>query len=180
MPGTAAAGRTTGPLGSLSLPSGPLEYLADGFPGQAVLHRQGGARDFRVLVRIGDDLFVAHALRISVVSNHPALGKDGVGLLRLLTNAAVMGDQTLTLRKAWAVYDRWLEDPRVEFNPEPRNIDLGFRQTLQPFASKPATKWVGDGWLLAFAKGTQATLVTFDRGLYEFARKQGHAVTIPE
>lgn len=102
-----------------------------------------------------------------------------IGLLRLLTNGAVMGDQTLTLRKAWSVYDRWLEDPRVEFNPEPRNIDTAFRQTLEPFASKPATKWVGDGWLLAFARGTQATLITFDRGLYEFARKQGHDVAMP-
>ena len=37
-----------------------------------------------------------------------------VGLLRLLTNISIMGDQTLTLRKAWGVYDRWLEDPRVE------------------------------------------------------------------
>ena len=45
---------------SLSLPSSPLEYLADGFPAQAVLH-QRGARDFRVLVRIGDNLFVALA-----------------------------------------------------------------------------------------------------------------------
>lgn len=34
-----------------------------------------------------------------------------IGLLRLLTNTSVMGDQTLTLRKAWNVYDRWLEDP---------------------------------------------------------------------
>jgi hypothetical protein len=43
-----------------------------------------------------------------------------IGLLRLLTNVSVMGDQTLTLRKAWGVYDRWLEDPRVEMYPEPR------------------------------------------------------------
>ena len=43
-----------------------------------------------------------------------------LGILRLLTNKAVMGDETLTLRQAWSVYDRWLEDPRVEFYPEPR------------------------------------------------------------
>jgi hypothetical protein len=48
-------------LVSLGLPSIPLEYLADGFPAQAVLHCQAGARDFRVLARIGDDLFVALA-----------------------------------------------------------------------------------------------------------------------
>ena len=40
-----------------------------------------------------------------------------LGFLRLITNATVMGDQTLTLRKAWGVYDRWLEDSRVEFYP---------------------------------------------------------------
>lgn len=46
-----------------------------------------------------------------------------IGLLRLLTNIAVMGDQTLILRKAWGIYDRWLEDPPVEFYPEPRNLE---------------------------------------------------------
>ncbi|MGD0831073.1 MAG: hypothetical protein ABR907_09035 [Terracidiphilus sp.] len=46
-----------------------------------------------------------------------------LGLLRLLTNTAVMGDQTLTLSKAWDVYDRWLADPRVDFYPESRNLE---------------------------------------------------------
>jgi hypothetical protein len=102
-----------------------------------------------------------------------------LGLLRLLTNTAVMGDETLTLRKAWAVYDRWLQDPRVEFYPEPRNVDAGFRLATGPFASKAATKWVGDCWLLAFAKASQARLVTFDRALHHFAQKQGHRAVIP-
>jgi toxin-antitoxin system PIN domain toxin len=102
-----------------------------------------------------------------------------IGLLRLLSNTSVMGDQTLTLRKAWGVYDRWLQDPRVEFYPEPRNFDAGFRQATEPFAARPASKWVGDCWLLACAAGNQATLVTFDRALYDFARKQGHPAVIP-
>lgn len=67
-----------------------------------------------------------------------------IGLLRLLTNVSVMGDQTLTLRKAWGVYDRWLEDPRVELYPEPRNLDTGFRQTTEAFAARQAPKAVGD------------------------------------
>ena len=102
-----------------------------------------------------------------------------IGLLRLLTNAAVMGDQTLTLRNAWAVYDRWLEDPRVEFYPEPRGIDAMFREATKPFAARQASKWVGDCWLLACAAELRATLVTFDRALYQFARKQGHPAVIP-
>src|SRR5687768_14606077 len=52
-----------------------------------------------------------------------------IGLLRLLTSPSVMGGQTLALKKAWNVYDRWQEDPRVEFYPEPRDIDLVFRET---------------------------------------------------
>jgi predicted nucleic acid-binding protein len=49
-----------------------------------------------------------------------------VGLLRLLTNQAAMGEQTLTLQRAWGVYDRWLDDPRVELYPEPRGLDAEF------------------------------------------------------
>ena len=103
-----------------------------------------------------------------------------LGLLRLLTNSAVMGDQTLTLREAWAVYDRWLQDPRVEFYPEPRNLEAAFRQATQPFAAKQASKWVGDCWLLAFAEAARAQLVTFDRALLDFARKQGNKAVLPD
>lgn len=102
-----------------------------------------------------------------------------IGLLRLLTNQAAMGEQILTLRNAWSVYDRWIEDPRVEFYPEPRGLDAGFREATAPFAGKPAFKWVGDCYLLAYAKHSHATLVTFDRVLCELAQKQGNAAIIP-
>jgi hypothetical protein len=102
-----------------------------------------------------------------------------LGLLRLLTNTAVMGEQTLTLRKAWAVYDRWLQDPRVEFCSEPRQAESSFRQATEPFAAKTATKWVGDCWLLAFAQATHSRLVTFDQALHDFARKQGNSTILP-
>ncbi|HEY7855144.1 MAG TPA: TA system VapC family ribonuclease toxin [Terriglobales bacterium] len=102
-----------------------------------------------------------------------------VGLLRLLASTAVMGDRALTLRKAWSVYDRWLEDPRMEYFPEPRNLDSRFRQTTEPFAAKPATKAVGDCFLLAYAQELNATLVTFDRALHQFSRQHGHAAVIP-
>lgn len=102
-----------------------------------------------------------------------------LGLLRLLTNTAVMGDETLTLGEAWAVYDRWLQDPRVEFYPEPRHVDAGFRRATEPFADKAAAKWVGDCWLLAYAEAAQARLVTFDQALCEFALKQGRRAVVP-
>jgi toxin-antitoxin system PIN domain toxin len=102
-----------------------------------------------------------------------------IGLLRLLANESVMGQQTLTLRKAWAVYDRWLADPRVEFYPEPRDLDSAFRDATSSFAAKPATKWVGDCYLLAYAKCTGSTLVTFDRGLHQLARREHCDTIIP-
>jgi toxin-antitoxin system PIN domain toxin len=102
-----------------------------------------------------------------------------IGLLRLLANSAVMGDQVLKLREAWQVYDRWLEDPRVEFSPEPRGVDSTFRKMTRPLASLPAAKAIGDCWLLAFSAEIPATLVTFDNALYGLAKKQGLAAVIP-
>jgi len=102
-----------------------------------------------------------------------------IGLLRLLTNRSVMGDQTLTLQQAWSIYDRWLQDSCVEFYPEPQDANKIFRQITKPYSTKLASNAVGDCWLLAFAVGVQATLVTFDRALHEFARKQHRAVIIP-
>jgi uncharacterized protein len=95
-----------------------------------------------------------------------------LGLLRLLTNQSVMGEQTLVLREAWDVYDHWLEDPRVEFYPEPSGLEAGFREATAPFAGKAVPKSIGDCYLLTYAKHSQATLATFDRALYNLARKQ--------
>lgn len=67
----------------------------------------------------------------------------------------------------------------MEFYPEPRNIDAGFSEVTEPFAARQASKAVGDCWLLAYAKELQATLVTFDRALHDFAKKQSHSAVIP-
>lgn len=102
-----------------------------------------------------------------------------IGLLRLLTNQIVMGERTLTLERAWSAYDRWLGDPRVKFHPEPRYLDAAFRQTTEAFLGQPATKWIGDCYLLAFAKDSGATFVTYDKALLALARKQHCAAIIP-
>jgi predicted nucleic acid-binding protein len=102
-----------------------------------------------------------------------------IGLLRLLTNRSAMEEQTLTIRKAWTVYDRWIEDPRVEFHAEPSGIEVVFRHTTGPFGTQPASKWVGDCYLLAYAKHIRASLVAFDTALYAFAHQHGHAAVMP-
>jgi uncharacterized protein len=117
----------------------------------------------------------------SVPGNHHLIFSryTQVGLLRLLTNPAIMAGQTLTLRKAWQVYDRWLEDSRVGFYPEPRGVDAAFRQLTEPLAEQVPSKWVGDCWLLAYAREIEATLVTFDRKLFEYSRKQACPAIMP-
>ena len=102
-----------------------------------------------------------------------------VGLLRLLTNEAVMGAETLTLRRAWEVYDGWVNDPRVEFYPESPSLDVTLREATAPFAARRASKSIGDCYLLAFAKESQASLVTFDKALLGIARKRGYAAIAP-
>lgn len=91
-----------------------------------------------------------------------------------------MGNAVLTVGQAWQVYDDWLADPRVDFYPETRDLEATFRRLTSQFASQKAAKAVGDCWLLAFAMGINAALVTFDRGLYDLSRKQGHAAVIPQ
>jgi uncharacterized protein len=102
-----------------------------------------------------------------------------IGLLRLLTNASVMGPATMTLRRAWDTYDAWLRDPRVEFYPEPFAAEAAFRDATAPFETKPASKWIGDCYLLAYAKECGATLVTFDRALLNSGRHRGYPVIVP-
>jgi predicted nucleic acid-binding protein len=67
----------------------------------------------------------------------------------------------------------------VEFYPEPWGFDAAFREALAPFAARAASKWVGDCYLLAFSKMSEAALVTFDKALRDGARKLGHPVIVP-
>jgi toxin-antitoxin system PIN domain toxin len=86
-----------------------------------------------------------------------------LGLLRLLTAEAVMGDEVMTQPQAWAAYDQWLQDSRIGFMEEPADTETRFRALTR--LRQPATKDWADSYLAAFATIGQLTLVTFDRGL---------------
>lgn len=87
-----------------------------------------------------------------------------IGLLRLLTTDAVMGkDEVLSQAAAWRVYDRWLEDDRVLFLEETRNLETRFRALSHEQRSAPKD-W-SDSYLCAFAETAGLRLVTFDRAL---------------
>jgi predicted nucleic acid-binding protein len=102
-----------------------------------------------------------------------------MGFLRLLTNPSIMKEQVLNTSDAWAAFDTWLDDPRVEFYPEPRSMDTAFRQATTVFSRQPASKWIGDCYLLAFARESDTTLVTFDNALHRLAASSGYPCVMP-
>ena len=85
-----------------------------------------------------------------------------LGLLRLLTAEAVMGEDALSQAEAWAVYDRLLADDRIDFVDEPPGLERRFRALTRRHQASPKT-WA-DAYLAAFAEASQLTLVTFDSG----------------
>jgi toxin-antitoxin system PIN domain toxin len=86
-----------------------------------------------------------------------------LGLLRLVTTAAVMDGKPLTMAAAWRVYDRLYEDDRVTFLAEPAGIEKRLREKAATRTASP--KIWADAWLLAFAEAAEGVLVTFDQAL---------------
>ena len=94
-----------------------------------------------------------------------------LGLLRLLTTSSVMSGKPLTMDQAWRIYERFYEDSRVTFLPEPANVELLYRSKATGEFAAP--KLWADAWLLAFAQAAGGTVITFDRAL---ARRGAHCL----
>lgn len=86
-----------------------------------------------------------------------------IGLLRLLTTQAVMGEEVMQQRQAWRVYRRWFDDPRVVFQAEPESSEFESRFEKFSEAPAPSTKLWADAYLAAFAKTCGFAVVTFDK-----------------
>src|SRR5687767_1035347 len=52
-----------------------------------------------------------------------------MGFLRLATNPKANPLQTLTMTRAWEVYDEAMHDPRIAFAVEPEGLESHWRQT---------------------------------------------------
>jgi len=83
------------------------------------------------------------------------------GLLRLLTNRKVMGDDVLSTLGAWKVYDGLLRTNGIVFAAEPDGLELAWREATEYPRSGP-NFWT-DAYLSAFASAADLTIVTFDR-----------------
>ena len=93
-------------------------------------------------------------------------------VLRLLTSAAVMGNDVRKMREAWGLWDKVCADDRVAYLAEPEAIEPEFRRQSGVGTSSPKV-WA-DSYLLAFATVAGLQFVTFDRAL----RSRGSEVFI--
>ena len=96
------------------------------------------------------------------------------GLLRLLTNRRIMGENTLGAVGAWRYYDTLCEDSRVRFAAEPPRLEPLWRESTLLWHIEGPNIWT-DSYLSAFAIAAGFTVVTFDRG---FRHQRGTAVRI--
>ena len=93
-----------------------------------------------------------------------------LGLLRLLSNAAIMGNDVCTIQQAWAIYDMVIEDARFEMVNEPNELEVFLRQYTTSGQVSP--KLWQDAYLAAFARAGRLRLVTFDQGFRKFSGLQ--------
>ena len=76
---------------------------------------------------------------------------------------AVLGDDVITQRQCWAIYDRWIEGVKAVLADEPSGLNEVLR--LRTSMDFPSPKTWTDAYLAAFAEAGDLTLVTFDRAL---------------
>jgi toxin-antitoxin system PIN domain toxin len=84
-----------------------------------------------------------------------------MGLLRLLSNPAIMGDDAVDRSQAWRTFDQLRADERVLWADEPAELDAVWR-AISARDDKSHKLWTDD-YLAAFAQASEATLVTLDR-----------------
>ena len=84
-----------------------------------------------------------------------------IGLLRLLSNPAIMGEDAINRSHAWRIYDQLWADERVVWTDEPAELDAVWR-AISARDDKSHKLWTDD-YLAAFAQAGDGTLITLDR-----------------
>jgi uncharacterized protein len=79
-----------------------------------------------------------------------------MGLLRLLTNAKVMGRQARTQSAAWGIVDQFSRNGRVQYLDEPSGVTAAFRSLTH------RSSWSA-AYIAAVAQCSGLTVATFDR-----------------
>ncbi len=128
--------------------------------------------DVNVWVALTSDIHQFHPHAAAWFAEVPAEGVGmcrvaQMGLLRLITNPAVMGGEPLSQTDAWTACEELLSDERVFFAHD----DVDLTGEWRRFTSAPLTGrnlWT-DAYLAAFAATRGWSLVTFDRAFKRVA-----------
>lgn len=92
-----------------------------------------------------------------------------MALLRLLSNALLMGSSTLRPEQAWDVVDELINDPRILLiDRVPQAHAQHWRANIA--GRQPSPNLWTDAWLAALAQATDCEMTTFDKGFRSFAR----------
>jgi len=83
-----------------------------------------------------------------------------MGLLRLLTQPAVMGEDVLSQQGAWQVYETLRSEAGCSLRAEPAGVESTWK-TLSSREETAHRRWTDD-YLTAFAMESGLELVTFD------------------
>jgi toxin-antitoxin system PIN domain toxin len=86
-----------------------------------------------------------------------------MGLLRLLSNPAIMGEDAVDRSQAWRLFDQLWSDERVLRADEPDELDAVWR-AISARDDKSHKLWTDD-YLAAFAQAGDLALATLDRKL---------------
>jgi toxin-antitoxin system PIN domain toxin len=86
-----------------------------------------------------------------------------MGLLRLLSNPTIMGEDAIDRSQAWRLFDQLWADERVLWADEPDELDAVWR-AISARDDKSHKLWTDD-YLAAFAQVSDLTLATLDRKL---------------
>jgi toxin-antitoxin system PIN domain toxin len=86
-----------------------------------------------------------------------------LGILRLVSNPTIMGDDVVSRTEAWRVVDQLRSDERVVWADEPPQLDGIFR-ALSARADTSHQLWTDD-YLAAFAQAIDARLASLDTRL---------------
>ena len=86
-----------------------------------------------------------------------------MGLFRLLTSQAILGNETFTMKQCWKLYAEWINDGGAELWSEPVGTEAAFSRRTAIEERSPK-RW-NDAYLAAFVETAGITLVTFDKAL---------------
>ncbi len=91
-----------------------------------------------------------------------------LGMVRILSQKAVMGPSVLSLAEGHAAYLNFLNTPLVKWLPETTDMALRTSETMSRLIEDIPARMVTDAYLASIAQSTGLRMVTFDADFKRF------------